>query len=42
MELVESSLQAIVRDAQLQKRAFNERNALLDLISWLHNTSPTP
>ena len=41
LELVESSLQVIVKDAQLQKRAVNEKNALLDLITWIQS-NPTP
>jgi len=41
LELVESSLHVIVRDAQLQKRAANEKNALLDLIAWIQNNPPS-
>jgi hypothetical protein len=42
LELVESSLHTIVRDPHLQKRAANEKNALLDLIAWIQNNPPTP
>ena len=37
-EMMESSLQLIVRDPQLQKRAGNERNTLLELIAGLQNS----
>ncbi len=40
-EMVAGSLQLIVRDANMQKRAGFERNALLDLISSLQNESLT-
>ncbi len=41
LELVESSLHVIIKDDLLQKRAANEKNALLDLIAWIQSNPPS-